>query len=266
MTSAAAKTQATWGPGIRVGRTETPNTLAAEAYERIRADVVAGRLTPGTKLLTEAIKERYGIGGSPMREALTRLAADGLLKNEGQKGFRVASASIGELADIGHVRLHLELKALADSIRYGSVDWEVSVVSSFHRLRHAVESYSKDPAHYADEWEATHRAFHFALLSGCGSPWLLHFCDRIYDQTERYRRLYTPYDKIPPPLISSHKEIMDAVLARELEKGLTLARDHIAFATRQTLADMIASGVSSDAAGQSAIDSLQDTTLQPLLA
>jgi DNA-binding GntR family transcriptional regulator len=241
-----------WGPGLRSMRTTPANTLSTEAYDQLRADVVSGRLPPGTKLTTKGVKERYGIGGSPMREALTRLAADGLLETEGQKGFTVVSASIGELADIGRVRMQLELQALSQAVKRGSVEWEVSVVSQFHRLQHALEA----PLTDGDEWEQTHRAFHFALLSGCASPWLMHFCDRIYDQTERYRRLYTSYERIPAKLMHSHKALLNAVLARDLEKTLALTRDHIAYATRQTLADMLAAGVTGDPAAETSIAEL----------
>jgi GntR family carbon starvation induced transcriptional regulator len=246
-----------WGPASRLVDA-TPNTRSAEAYERIRADVVAGRLSPGEKLLNDAMKREYGIGGSPMREAFMRLAADGLLYNEGQKGFRVVSATAAELVDVGKVRLDLELKALSEAIREGGVDWEVSVVSQFQRLQHALTSFSKDPAGYADQWETTHRAFHFSLLQGCNSPWLMHFCDRIYDQTERYRRLYTRYENIPPPLISGHKEIMEAALARDVAKSSMLLGRHIVGAIRQTLKDMMARGAPSDPAADAAIVRLSD--------
>lgn len=230
-----------WSPGVRSVSKGAPKTLSEEAYELIRADVIAGRLAPGERLANAAIKRRYSIGGSPMREALTRLAADGLIVGVGQRGFRVVSATPGELADIGRVRLHLELHVLAESIRNGGVDWEAEIVSRYHRLSRAMEE--KRTAAYADNWEREHRAFHFAILSSCGSPWLLHFCDRIYDQTERYRRLFTKYREIPPTLVEAHGEILEAVLRRDVRKSVSLMRQHIVTATQQTLNDMIRSGV-----------------------
>ncbi|MGH8238763.1 MAG: FCD domain-containing protein [Steroidobacteraceae bacterium] len=245
-----------WGPRVRVLQSSPPNTLSAELYERIRADVVGGRLQPGSKLLTAAVKRRYDVGGSPMREALTRLAADGLLKNEGQKGFKVVAVSIGELADIGRLRLELEFGALLESIKRGGVEWEVNVVSQFTRLQHALTDLTRNPVDYADEWETTHRAFHFALLGGCNSPWRQHFCDRIYDQMERYRRLFTKHKNIPSALLSSHKTIMDAALARDAATAGRLLSEHIIFATRQTLADMRKHGVGPAPEAEAAIESL----------
>lgn len=254
-----------WGPGLRSVRAGPANTLASEAYDRVRADIVGGRLEPGSRLLTESIRERYGIGGSPMREALTRLAADGLLSNEGQKGFRVVTASIGELADIGRVRMQMELNALSLAVQRGDVEWKVSIVSQFQRLQHALQGYEANPESYGDEWETSHRAFHFALLAGCNSPWLMHFCDRIYDQTERYRRLFTHYDRIPTTLLDSHKFLLDTAMAQDVDACLRINREHIAHATRQTLMDMLEAGAAEDEEAQQRIYALANTPLEGLI-
>src|SRR5690606_14642834 len=243
-----------WSPGVRSITPAPPKTLSEEAYELIRADVIAGRLAPGERLANAAIKRRYSIGGSPMREALTRLAADGLIVGVGQRGFRVVSATPGELADIGRVRLHLELHVLAESIRKGGVDWEAEIVSRYHRLTRAMEE--RKTAAYADNWEREHRAFHFAILSACGSPWLLHFCDRIYDQTERYRRLFTKYSDIPPCLVEAHGEILETILRRDVKKSVALMKQHIVTATQQTLNDMLKAGVPVDPSIKKAIDKM----------
>ena len=66
-------------------------TLTERAYRALRADILAGALKPEARLGAEALKLRYGIGGSTLREALTRLAGDALATFEGQRGFRVAS-------------------------------------------------------------------------------------------------------------------------------------------------------------------------------
>ena len=69
-------------------------TLATAAYERLRQDIVGGRLIPGEKLRVDALRDRYEIGGSPLREALARLSAEGLVAQQEQKGFRVSAISV----------------------------------------------------------------------------------------------------------------------------------------------------------------------------
>lgn len=232
-----------WGP-ITWTREQTPRTQSGAAFERIRADIISGRLKPGTKLLSEQVKARYGVGSSPLREALSHLAASGLVRAEDQKGFRVVEVSLGELIDVARLRLRLEIQAVEDSVRQGDLDWEVDVVSCFHRLQHALASASRgNEEEYAMEWETSHRAFHFSIMSACGSPWLRHFCDRLYDQTERYRRVFVKYQKIPADLLSEHKELMELALARDVHGVCDLMRDHIIYAAELTERDMRAAGV-----------------------
>jgi len=69
---------------------EPAGTLASSVYDRLRGDILSGSLPPGEKLRTEALRSRYEVGNSPIREALNRLSADGLVTREDQKGFRVA--------------------------------------------------------------------------------------------------------------------------------------------------------------------------------
>lgn len=241
----------TWGPARTTARQELPKTRSGEVFERLRSDIISGRLRPGTKLVSEQVKAVYGVGSSPLREALSHLAAAGLVRAEDQKGVRVVEVSLGELIDVVRLRLRLEIQAIQDSIEHGGVDWEVEVISSFHRLQHLVaragqgqgEGDYPEDRKYATEWETSHRAFHFAIMGGCCSPWLLHFCDRLYDQTERYRRIFVKYEKIPADLLSEHKNLMDMALARDADGVCNAMRRHILYAAELTERDMRADGV-----------------------
>src|ERR1700740_254444 len=79
-------------------------TWATAAYERIRQEIVGGRLLPGEKLRVDALRDRYEIGGSPLREALARLTAEGLVFQQEQKGFRVSAVSAGDLIELTRTR------------------------------------------------------------------------------------------------------------------------------------------------------------------
>src|SRR5690348_5381201 len=79
-------------PG-RQQRTRAGETLHARVVRELRADIVGCRLMPNERLTLEALRERYRIGWSPIREALMRLEADGLVTFEQNKGFRVAAVS-----------------------------------------------------------------------------------------------------------------------------------------------------------------------------
>ena len=66
-------------------------TLATAVHRRLREDILSGRLPPGLKLKLRDLAESYGAGGSPMREALSKLAAEGLAERLEHRGFRVAA-------------------------------------------------------------------------------------------------------------------------------------------------------------------------------
>ena len=232
---------ASWGPPLKSLDPAPSRTVAGEVYERLRADIVGGRLEPGTKLASELLKERYQAGSSPLREALSHLAAEGLVSAEGQKGFRVAAVSLREFLDVCRLRLRLELQALHDAIRWGDAEWEVEIAARWHRLRLALAE--AGDGGYADRWEASHRGFHFALLQGCRSPWLLGFIERLYDQHGRYRRVFVAYQAIPPDLMAEHGRMVDAALARDRDTAAGLLREHILRAAELTERDIRTAGI-----------------------
>lgn len=93
---------------IAVQNAESPEntaTLATAVYERLRADLISSALLPGEKLRMERLRERYGVGASPLREALNRLVSEGLVAQIDQKGFRVADVSLEELQELTQARL-----------------------------------------------------------------------------------------------------------------------------------------------------------------
>ena len=113
-------------------------TLASMVYQRLFADIIGGRLEPGHKLVFRSLRETYGVGAGPLRDALTRLAIQGLVVYEKRKGFRVAPASVEELLEIIKTRCWLEEDALRESIRYGDHHWEERVMVAYHRLSRAL--------------------------------------------------------------------------------------------------------------------------------
>lgn len=219
---------------------QSAGTLASSVYDRLRHDILCGSLPPDEKLRTEALRARYGVGNSPIREALNRLSADGLVTREDQKGFRVAAASRDDLVELVKTRCWLEAIALRESIENGGDEWEESVVLQFHRLSRLRRSSSEDTYVVNPEWEARHRAFHLALLSACGSRWLLQYCAQLNDQADRYRQLAIVVSYPKRNELVEHETIMKAATDRNADEavGLLLAHyDRTAGLIKDTLAD-----------------------------
>ena len=99
-----------------------PISVAEGAYRRIRGDIIFGRLSPGSKLKLDMLKDRYGASVSTLREILNRLASDGFVIAEGQRGFEVAPVSAENLKEISELRKLLEILrsgAFVQSRRHG---------------------------------------------------------------------------------------------------------------------------------------------------
>ena len=104
------------------------------AYKCIRDDLLAGEFEPGEKLRIDDVSDRYGVGLSPVREALSRLSETGLIVALPQRGYRVATISSDEYTDLVEMRLRLEPDALRNSILNADIDWEARVAAGYQRL------------------------------------------------------------------------------------------------------------------------------------
>lgn len=203
------------------------STLASQAYERLRREIITAKLPPGQKLHIAQLCERYEIGLSPMREALNRLSRDGMVSQSDQRGFRVAPISIAHLEELTRTRCWLNEIGLRESIRNGDEQWEENVVLAYHRLarqpsRHAVG----DASERTSGWEEAHRAFHASLVAGCRSHWLRAYCDELFDAAERYRYLSRVAPRAKSPR-DEHKAIMEAAATRNAPLAVRLLNEHL---------------------------------------
>ena len=162
-------------------------TLTSDLFDRLRTDILHCHLKPNSRLLFRDLRAQYASGMSPMREALMRLASDGLVILEDHKGFRVAPVSREELKDITTTRCELEGLAVALAIEKGDDFWEAGIVARFHEMS---KRSSHTPSGPLDaEWERRHDAFHQALYAACGLRWLIGFCQILAERAFRYRHL-----------------------------------------------------------------------------
>jgi len=205
---------------------DTP-PLVEQAFQRLRKDVLIGAYPAGAKLKVDELQEAYGFSSSPLREALSRLAQEGLVRADERRGFRVASITAEDLADITRMRLMLDVQALAESIQHGDDKWEAAIVAAYHRLEKVESRLSEGPVRLDDDWGALHRDFHMALIAACPSERQRNWSASLFDQAERYRRYSARYRKTPRRKSNEHKKIMDAVLKRETQTACALLQEHI---------------------------------------
>jgi len=203
-------------------------TVGEVAYDRIHDDILSGILNPGMKLKLHQLGRSYGVSVNTLRETLTRLAADGLVEAEGQKGFRVIPVSIGDLVEVTELRQLLECYAVRKSIETGGLDWEGRLVAAHHMLARSEQLMMKDAAAHSREWQKFDREFHVALMSACNSRWILRIHRIIHDQFRRYQLLTLKTIGFRgQALIDEHDQILKRALSRDADATAQLLAAHI---------------------------------------
>lgn len=200
-------------------------TLATAAYRQIRQDIIAGALSPGQKLRMAQMCERYGIGLSPMREALSRLGKEGLVLQSDRRGFFVTDVNREDLDELIRSRCLLYEVAVRESVKNGDTAWEDAVILSFHRLESATQK-EIGGENSNGEYEFWHRRFHTALISACRSRSIIGYCEQLFDQSERYR-IMSRSSKFLRDVSGEHRDIMTAVLKRDIDLSTRLLLEHI---------------------------------------
>ncbi|WP_174365490.1 GntR family transcriptional regulator [uncultured Caballeronia sp.] len=196
-------------------------TLTTEFYERLRSDILRGQLAPDTKLRIDALSEQYAVGPTPVREALSRLSAEGLVDKRELRGFAVTGVSLTEIRSLTKTRCWLEEIALRESLRNRTDAWEEGVLIAFHRMTRLPRLESMNPPVPAPAADLLHWAYHDALVANCDSPSLLSYCKDLREKCDRYRSLaassiYRP-DRDP---MAEHRAILDAVLANDVDTAV----------------------------------------------
>lgn len=207
------------GLAINGGR-PAAGTLTKSVYEQLRSEVLRGQLKPGEKLGVETLRLRFTTGSSPVREALNRLLSEGFVELEEQKGFRVAPVSLSELTELVVARCWIDGAAITEAIQRFESSWEEALILKLHRLSKLHRGDSRNP-----EWEKCHKEFHTALVSGCGSRWIMSISGQLFDVAERYR-LLGACEVCEGNELSEHRAIVAACFDRNAPKAVELLTSH----------------------------------------
>lgn len=207
--------------------TDDGKTIAETTYDRVRTDIIMGRLAAGEALKSNQLRAQYSVGISPLREALTRLVGERLVVSSSQRGFRVAPVDAEEIQDVVNTRLLIECAALRESINTGDLEWEGQLMSTFHTLSHHPLPQANGDDY--ESWVDRHRNFHIALLSGSKSSWLIYLANLFFDQSERYRFLRaikTPAKLLERDVNDEHRAILNAAIDRDADAACAALEAH----------------------------------------
>jgi DNA-binding GntR family transcriptional regulator len=214
-------------PDAGLGNQEqSKETLASLVYDRLRQDIITVAIEPGEKLNIRSLCERFEVGLSPIREALSRLSTEGLVAQSDHRGFSVKLLSEEDLVDLTRARSWLNELAIRKSIANGDAAWEEQVVLSFHRLSRTPPHGTGDERERSPAWEKAHRDFHASLIAASGSRRLEDYCEHLFDSAERYRHVARRVGIKRTNRQKEHRALMEAVVGRDADKAARLITAH----------------------------------------
>jgi DNA-binding GntR family transcriptional regulator len=214
-------------------------TRAEGVFDRIRGDILAGRLRPGQRLRYGELSDQYGTSMGVLRESLLRLAEQGLVRGEPQQGFQVTPLSGPDLSDLSDAREEIEALTLRHAIADGDIEWESRLIAAHHRLARTPEVDAEDPERFSEEWAQLHGLFHRTLLDGCANRQLKAIAQGLRDASELYRRWSLPLAHDTERHIGDeHADILNAILARDAGLAESHLRAHIKRTTTALLVSL----------------------------
>ena len=173
--------QVAYSAGMRTADPVMPLTRAEWVDSLLRRAIVQGELAPGEKLSADRLAESWGVSPTPVRETFQRLAGEGLVVIEPQRGARVAPVDARLAAQIYEMRLLLDPVALEQSVTAAQGDaLFASAVGEAHRhlaRRHRTVT----------EWHEAHRRFHLVLVSLCPNELLVRQVSQLLEHSQRFQ-------------------------------------------------------------------------------
>ena len=196
----------------------TPPTRSGWVDAQLRRAILTGEFAPGEKLRAEHLAERWGVSPTPLRESLMRLAGEGFVVIEPQRGARVAPLDLAAAIEIYELRLLLDPVALDRSIRAGGDALVDDVRRAHARLERRHDN-------MADYFEA-HRDFHLALVAQCPNRRLVRQVEQLLDHSQRFQAIGMRTVRRGDPR-AEHRELVEAVAAGDRREATRVLRAHL---------------------------------------
>lgn len=198
-------------------------TKSERAYARVREMVLTGQLEPGAVLNQAVLARQIGISTTPLREALRRLAQQGLVELGAHRDARVAPLDAAEARDLVELRQDLDPLAAGLAAQRRTAADLAEMADSLARL----ESLPEDPS---PAQLAGHRRFHAALYRASHNAVLVQTLDGLWDKTDRYRRHALRAGRTDEEVAQraeEHRLLVEAVSDRDAAAATELMRRHV---------------------------------------
>lgn len=184
----------------------------------LRDAIVDGALPVGEVLRQDDLASRFEVSKIPVREALKRLEAEGLVTFIRNRGAIVASLSSDEIMEYLDIRAMLEARAAQLAAPHISDEQLARAEASLEALGRAQD---------AKRWGELNWQFHSALYADAGRPILMAEIRALYDKVERYVRALLAMTPEMPKTQAEHRAILDAFARRDADAAAELTRVHV---------------------------------------
>jgi len=197
-------------------------SLAAAVVERLREKILSGELPEGEQLRQETIAAEYEISRIPVREALSHLAGEGLVKIVGNRGAVVAALSPDEIMQLFETRAVLESYILRQAIPNITDE-------DLQRAENILVHYEQSLEHSAEvkSWGRWNWNFHSALYGPANRPVMLSFLETLNMQCDRYTRLHLVVTRDLHRAGQAHRELLDVCRKRNPDAAADALWRHI---------------------------------------
>ncbi|MDQ2080927.1 GntR family transcriptional regulator [Xanthobacteraceae bacterium Astr-EGSB] len=231
--SRPAAKKASRPPAVR--RRKGRASFADNAYHELRARILDNRMLPGEQFTEVEIATLLKMSRTPVREAMLRLAGEGLVEMRPRHGMRIKSISVVDMREIYEVLMALESVAAGlAAAREDQGDYVERMRAAIRKMDEALEHDDRKAWAVADE------QFHNLLVEAAGNARIKELVQTFVDQSHRVRMLTLPIRPLPVLSNRDHEAVVEAVAARDPERARALHHDHRR-RSGQLLVDLLAS-------------------------
>ncbi|MDX9973818.1 MAG: GntR family transcriptional regulator [FCB group bacterium] len=219
------------------------NAASQTTYERLLERIVQGAYPPATRLVNRTVAQELGVSVIPVREALGRLASEGLLEHVPGAGSFVRALDSRELVKLYAFRKQLEVFAVAEAARnaqeYQIQHMQRCCENSANALKRIESAKNPELRNKAVEgWVQADAAFHSAIIDAADNMWLTLAVERLRVLAHVSRAKPRDVDvSIYKNTLREHVAIARAIERRDAAKAETLMRKHIQRAMKSVLAE-----------------------------
>jgi len=193
-------------------------------YDTLRQAILDGSIPPGERLVESELAETLNVSRMPVREAIRKLEAEGLLEHQPRKGVIVKGFSEEDILEIYTLREAMEALAAVQAVRRATED----EIRDLERAMNEIDRLCDlgDKANAAEVFEAN-RIFSEGVIEACHMPRLIQVINTYKDYLERFRRITLAGASRREAVRREHRAILEAIRDRDEKRAEALTREHI---------------------------------------